>query len=119
MIAAFVQLQIYNSKQKFQFSPFTDITSAEYLYDTRGAASAASVCIGLLPGMEHSCGLLVCVPTCNKKIDQKVQTTQDGQKPKEVINMSIVQVIRNPSCLSMPCCNGSYNGNQKSTQVTA
>ena len=92
MIAAFVQLQIYNSKQKFQFSPFTDITSAEYLYDTRGAASAASVCIGLLPGMEHSCGLLVCVLTCNKKIDQKVQTTNDGQKPKEVIIMSIVQV---------------------------
>ena len=92
MIAAFFQLQIYNSKQKFQFSPFTDITSEEYLYDTRGAASAASVCVGLLPGMEHSYGILVCVLTCNKKIDQKVQTTKDGQKPKEVINMSIVQV---------------------------
>lgn len=75
------------------------------------------VCSGISAGTP--CHFLVSIPFGCPEIHKEVEQTKNGQEPVEIVKMAPVQVIWNPTKLTIPRGDFTHNCNKQSAQVIA
>ena len=76
-------------------------TKSKRLNAWKSPTSLHHICYSLCTidcfAIEQLCCLLISVPFCNQEVHEKVDEAEHGEEPVEVVQMSSVQVIGNPS----------------------